>query len=47
MNAMFSNATRFDQDLSNWNVASVQFFNGMFQYAESFSGDVSGWDVGK
>lgn len=46
MNAMFRNATRFDQDVGNWNVGSVQFFQGMFSYAESFSGDVSGWDVG-
>jgi len=42
---MFEGATAFNQDLSGWNVANGQSFEGMFEGATAFNQDLSGWDV--
>ena len=42
---MFSNATSFNQDLSNWDVSNVRNFSSMFGNATSFNQDLSNWDV--
>jgi surface protein len=45
MHLMFSNATSFNQDISNWDVSNVQFMQHMFLGALTFNQDLSGWDV--
>jgi|GEM_PF-4086494 len=47
MGRMFSEATSFNGDLSNWDVSNVADMNGMFRDAINFNGDISSWDVGK
>jgi surface protein len=42
---MFSGATSFIGDISNWNVEKVTTMNDMFQDATSFNGDISNWNV--
>ena len=37
MNAMFQNATSFNQPLNNWNVSKVTRMSYMFAYARSFN----------
>ena len=42
---MFWEATKFNGDVSNWDVSSVTYMGGMFYEATKFDGDVSNWDV--
>lgn len=42
---MFLNATKFNQDISNWDVSKVKNFAETFAYAKRFKQDLSGWDV--
>jgi surface protein len=43
MNDMFYNS-KFNDDISNWNVSNVISMNSMFQHSK-FNGDISNWDV--
>ena len=45
MDYMFYDATRFNQDISDWDVSSVNYMYSMFDGAESFNQDISDWDV--
>jgi Mycoplasma protein of unknown function, DUF285./Fibronectin type III domain. len=45
MEDMFRDAHNFDQDLSGWDVSSVENFQGMFFKAFEFESDIDGWDV--
>ena len=45
MSRMFHSASKFNGDLSGWNVSSVTDTSGVFLRASSFNGDVSTWDV--
>ncbi|BDH16577.1 MAG: hypothetical protein [Bacteriophage sp.] len=40
---MFSDCSRFNQSLNDWDVSSVTLFTGMFKNAVFFNGDVTGW----
>ncbi len=42
---MFSGAMAFNQDLSDWNVGSVENMSRMFFNASKFNQDISGWDI--
>lgn len=44
---MFKDATKFNQDLSQWDVSNVTNMYGMFVTASMFNGNVSTWDVSK
>jgi surface protein len=44
MASMFSYASAFNQDLSQWNVSSVTIADDMFQGASIFNSDLSTWD---
>ena len=37
--------TKFNGDISNWDVSNVIDMNSMFQGCEAFNQDISGWDV--
>ena len=41
---MFSNATAFNQDISNWDVSNVTDMGQMFGYT-SFNQPIGDWDV--
>jgi Mycoplasma protein of unknown function, DUF285 len=43
---MFSDATRFDSDLSLWNAGKVTNMSCMFSTAVMFDGDLSLWNIG-
>tara|TARA_B100000949_G_scaffold235613_1_gene260462 strand:+ start:5074 stop:8304 length:3231 start_codon:yes stop_codon:yes gene_type:complete len=43
--AMFSGATQFNQDISNWNVGNLVNTGAMF-HSSSFNQDIGNWDVG-
>jgi surface protein len=43
---MFSDATSFNGDVSDWDVSSIDNMNGMFGNATSFDQDLGGWNVG-
>ena len=45
MNCMFENAIVFNQDISGWDVSTVQIINTMFKNATVFNQDLSGWNV--
>ena len=41
---MFSNYSKFNGDISNWNVSNVKDMSYMFE-SSKFNGDISNWDV--
>ena len=41
---MFRSCTKFNADISKWDVSSVTDMSTMF-YASYFNGDLSDWDV--
>jgi surface protein len=46
----FNIRSKFNDDISQWNVSNVTDMEGMFQcdlfgQSPSFNGDISGWDV--
>ncbi len=43
---MFSGASSFNGNLSNWNVENITSMLQMFESALSFNGDISEWDTG-
>ena len=45
MKEMFNFASKFDGDISGWNVSGVADMKSMFDNASSFNGDISGWNV--
>jgi len=45
MSQMFSGASSFNADLSDWDVSNVTNMGYMFQGASSFNADLSDWDV--
>ena len=45
MSHMFNSATRFDGDLSSWNVSGVTDMSGMFSSATAFDHSLNNWDV--
>ena len=45
MKKMFSKATVFNGDISQWDVSNITSFDYMFSYAEAFNQDIGGWDV--
>ena len=45
MSTMFSNATTFDQDISNWDVKNVANMLEMFSGASSFNQNIGSWNV--
>jgi len=45
MEAMFRQATSFNQDISSWNMANVFNLRSTFDGATSFNQDIGGWDV--
>ena len=42
---MFGEALKFNQNISNWNVSSVNDMSFMFYVAHKFNQDISNWDV--
>ena len=45
MEAMFVEATEFNQGISDWDVSGVTAMHSMFYYATNFNQDISNWDV--
>jgi surface protein len=45
MNAMFYDATSFNQDISGWNISAVEIIAGIFQGAIAFNQDISNWNT--
>ena len=45
MNHLFENS-KFNGDISRWNVSRVKYMSGMFNHSQ-FNGDISNWDVRK
>jgi len=45
MQGAFYNASKFDSDISDWNVSSVTNMSSMFDGALSFDQDIGNWDV--
>jgi len=45
MQNMFTQASSFDADLSEWNVGHVENLSGIFKQARSFNGNTSNWDT--
>ena len=44
---MFYQTTKFNSDISGWDVSQGKSFARMFSKATSFNSDLSGWDVSK
>ena len=44
LSTMFSGATAFNSNITEWDVSSVQIFNYMFYNATNFNQDLSDWD---
>ncbi len=42
---MFTGATAFDQDISEWDTGLVTDMSAMFQNATGFDQDIGSWDV--
>jgi surface protein len=47
MGGMFWGATKFNADISRWDVSNVTIMMSMFGSAASFNRDIGGWDVSK
>jgi len=45
MSTMFSNASAFDGDISNWNTIGATSLQAMFSNATSFNQDIGSWDT--
>ncbi len=45
MNAMFENASTFNEDISSWDVSNVTNFGHMFRNTSAFNQDLNAWDV--
>jgi surface protein len=45
MSVMFSGATKFNSNISGWNVKDVTNMEQMFENAVNFNSDLSKWDV--
>ena len=45
MNFAFQAATRFNADLSDWDVSNIKKTNSMFSLALDFNGNIGNWDV--
>lgn len=45
MESMFTNAFKFNQDISNWNVSNVTNMNDMFYIAQAFNQPIGSWDI--
>merc|ERR1719161_3038508 len=45
MSHMFSSASTFNQDISQWDVRQVTNFDYMFFHAVSFNQDIQSWDI--
>ena len=44
---MFYRCSKFNQDISGWNVSNVISMSKMFFWCEEFNKDISSWDVSK
>ena len=42
---MFNNASKFNGNISTWDVSNVETMEEMFENASSFNGDISNWNV--
>jgi plastocyanin len=45
MSELFKNEASFNEEISSWDVSSVEFMLEMFQSASTFNQDLSHWDV--
>jgi len=45
MTNMFSYATNFNQDISNWNTQNITSMRSLFTHAKNFNQDISNWNV--
>ena len=45
MAGMFANAENFNQDISKWDVSSVEEMQCMFKGATAFNQDIGNWDT--